>query len=101
MYIELTDAKKHLNIDESFTADDLYILDLITVAEDSVSQHLDIALDELVNEGGNLPPSIIHAMLLMIGNLYANREPVSYGTVVKVPYSYEYLIGLYKHYEVK
>ena len=44
---------------------------------------------------------IIHAMLLMIGNLYANREPVAFGTVVKLPYSYEYLIGLYKHYEIK
>ena len=40
-------------------------------------------------------------MLLMIGNLYANREPVAFGTVVKPPYSYEYLIGLYKHYEIK
>lgn len=40
-------------------------------------------------------------MLLMIGNLYANREPVTYGTVVKIPYTYEYLIGLYKRYEIK
>jgi len=40
-------------------------------------------------------------MLLMIGNLYANREPVSYGTVVKIPYSYEYLIGLYRKYTIK
>ena len=38
---------------------------------------------------------------IMIGNLYANREPVAFGTVVKLPYSYEYLIGLYKHYEIK
>jgi len=37
-------------------------------------------------------------MLLMIGNLYANREPVSYGTVARIPYSYEYLISLYRNY---
>ena len=100
MYLNLEQVKKHLLVDEEFKADDLYILDLITVAEDSVSKHLDIALEEL-EEGGILPPSIIHAMLLMIGNLYANREPVSYGTVVKIPYTYEYLIGLYKKYEIK
>lgn len=100
MYLTLEQTKKHLLIDEGFTADDQYIQDLITVAEDSVSKHLDIALEEL-EEGGNLPPSIIHAMLLMVGNLYANREPVTYGTVVKIPYSYEYLIGLYKRYEIK
>lgn len=97
MYLTLEQTKKHLLIDEGFTADDQYIQDLITVAEDSVSKHLDIALEEL-EEGGNLPPSIIHAMLLMVGNLYANREPVTYGTVVKIPYSYEYLIGLYRKY---
>jgi hypothetical protein len=47
-----------------------------------------------------LPAAIIHAMLLMIGNLYANREPVGFGTVVKIPYSYEYLIGLYQKYKI-
>ena len=76
MIISLEQAKKHLLIDDSFTADDLYILDLITVAEDSVSQHLNVALDELL-VGGSLPPAVIHAMLLLIGNLYANREPVA------------------------
>lgn len=100
MYITLEQAKKHLLIDEDFKADDSYILDLITVAEDSISKHLDIALDEL-ETGGTLPPVIIHAMLLMIGNLYANRESIAFGTVVKIPYSYEYLIGLYKHYGIK
>lgn len=97
--ITLEQAKKHLLVDESFKDDDLYILNLIDVAEDSVSKHLDIALDEL-EVGGNLPPAIIHAMLLMIGNLYANREPVSYGTVAKIPYSYEYLLGLYRKYTI-
>lgn len=101
MYISLEDAKKHLNVDISYTDDDQYILDLITVAEDSVSKHLDIALDELEDGNGMLPSSVVHAMLLMIGNLYANREPISYSTVVKIPYTYEYLISLYKHYTVK
>lgn len=100
MYLNLEQVKKHLLVDDSFVADDSYITDLITVAEDSVSKHLDIALQEL-EEGGTLPPSIIHAMLLMIGNLYSNREPVTFSTVVKLPFTYEYLIGLYKRYTIK
>ncbi len=101
MYITLNQAKAHLLVDEDFTGDDVYITNLITVAQDSIAQHLDIALDELEDGNGQLPPSIVHAMLLMIGNLYANREPVSYSSVAEVPYTYKYLIGLYKHYSIK
>lgn len=100
MWITLEQAKQHLLIDADFKADDLYILDLITVAQDSVEKHLDIALEEL-DDGGYLPPSIVHAMLLMIGNLYQNREPISTGKIVKIPYTYEYLIGLYRKYTIK
>jgi hypothetical protein len=46
-----------------------------------------------------LPAGIKHAILLMIGNLYANREPISYGAVIKVPYTLDYLLGLYKNYK--
>ena len=44
MYLNLGQVKKHLLVDDSFVEDDSYITDLITVAEDSVSKHLDIAL---------------------------------------------------------
>jgi len=37
MFTTLEKAKKHLNIDDTFTGDDGYIMDLITVAEDAVS----------------------------------------------------------------
>lgn len=51
MYITLQEAKKHLQIDADFTDDDNYIITLIQVAEDSVAQHLDIALRELLTDG--------------------------------------------------
>lgn len=70
------------------------------MAEDAVSQHLDIALGDLVDGNGKLPSAINQAMLLMIGNLYANREPVAFTQSSKVPYTMEYLLGLYKHYYI-
>ena len=100
MYVTLSKAKKHLQIDQDFKDDDEYIISLIQVAEDAVESNLNIPLASLLKDGV-LPQSVYHAILLMIGNLYANREPVAFGTVVKLPYSYEYLIGLYKHYEIK
>jgi hypothetical protein len=72
---------------------------LISVAEDAISKHLDIALDEL-EEGGILPPSIVHSILLLVGNLYANREPAAFSSVSKVPFTLDYLVGLYKNYNI-
>ena len=88
MYVKLEEAKKHLLLDDSFKDDDLYILGLIDVAEDAVAV-----------DGEFTPPAVIHAILLLIGNLYANREPVSYSSVNKVPYTFDYLISLYKNYK--
>jgi len=66
-----------------------------------VEHHLDITLSDLEDEGGNLPPSITHAILLMVGNLYMNREPVTFGQVNKIPNTLEYLINLYRRFSVK
>ena len=98
MYVTLETAKKHLNLDDSFVEDDSYITLLIKTAEEAVSLHIDKPLVELEDSQGELPPAILHSVLLLIGNLYANREPVAYTTVIKVPYTLEYLLGLYKHY---
>ena len=102
MYIKLEQAKKHLILDEDFHDDDEYITDLIGVAEKAVEVNVDIALSELEDEGGQLPAPLIHAMLLLIGQLYANREPVVVGvSVSELPLSFRYLISLYKKWTVK
>lgn len=101
-YLQLDIAKKHLVIDAGFTADDDYIRALMDVAEASVEKHLDIKLAELAGEnGGELPAPVVHAMLYMVGNLYANREPVTVGvSSAEMPLSYRYLIGLYQRHTV-
>lgn len=42
MFVTLSLAKKHLQIDEDFKEDDNYIIGLIKVAEDAVAKNLDI-----------------------------------------------------------
>ena len=98
MYVTLESAKKHLNLDDSFNDDDSYISLLIQAAEDAVSKHIDLPLVELEDSQGELPPAILHSILLLIGNLYAVREPVTFSSAAKVPYTLDYLLGLHKHY---
>jgi uncharacterized phage protein (predicted DNA packaging) len=98
MYIQLDEAKKHLNIEDDFVDDNEYILSLISVAESAVRVHINEDFASIAEKnGGELPPPILQAALLMIGNLYQNREVIGNKTQI-LPYNYQYLIDLYKHY---
>ena len=99
MYLDLTKIKKHLNINEDYTADDMYLTDLSEVAERVVETHIDNKLDNIASKnGGTLPAPILHAMLLFIGNMYANRESVAFVSANEIPLSYAYILDLYKCY---
>lgn len=100
MYVTLQQAKRHLNIDDSFKDDDNYILGLINVAEDAVAKNEDIALQKQL-VGGVLPPTTIHSILLLVGNLYNNREATTYSSVSEVPYAYKYLVNLNRNFTVR
>lgn len=97
MYLEIEDVKRHLYIET--TDDDRYIADLITVAEDAVKRDLNVSsLSDLEGEDGELSPSVVHAMLLLIGTWYNCRESVTYGVPNRVPHAYEYLLDLCRCY---
>lgn len=98
-FLTLDQIKKHLNIDDYFHDDDSYLVDLGTVSELAVEKHIDYSLRKLAeNNGGQLPAPLIHAMLLMIGTFYQNRESVAFASSSPIPLAYEYLIALYQNY---
>lgn len=98
-YLDLEILKKHLNVEPCFEDDDEYITSLGEVAESIVSHHIGCKLEDIaVNNGGILPPPVVHAMMLFVGNMYMNRESVSYGNVTDIPHSYEYLLSAFKNY---
>ena len=52
-------------------------------------------------EDGTFPKALKHAMMIMIGHFYQNREPIIVGVGINtIPYSYKYLITPYKHYTI-
>lgn len=114
MYIvTLAEAKKHLNIETYFTDDDSYISSLIEVAFYSIKNRCNnitwidssgvtsgsIEFADFTISGTTIPLVIKHAILLMVGNLYANREPVSFGNPQVIPYTIEFLIQSFINYE--
>lgn len=99
MFLEIDRIKKHLNIDDYYKDDDNYLVYLYEVAEKVVEKHTDTSLKQIAEEnGGELPPPILHAMLLFIGDMYKSRESISFGSVTSIPFSYDYILSLYKNY---
>ena len=98
MYIDTVILKKHLNIDEYFVDDDEYIKALCLAAENAVENHIARPLSEIMTNG-KIPPAVNHAILLLVGHWYANREAVSFAQGQKIPNSYEYLLQPYKSYK--
>lgn len=98
MYITLELAKRHLNIEPDFHDDDEYIVGLIDVAEQAVRVDVNADLNTIADRnGGCIPTPLFQAALLMLGNLYQNREIVGAKTVA-LPFGYKYLIDLYRNY---
>lgn len=97
-YLTVEKVKQHLNIDSYYTDDDTYLASLIDVVQNVVEKHIDNSLVTLQSEGGELPPPLLHAMLLLIGSFYNNRESVSNLTMKEVPLGYNYLLDLFKNY---
>jgi len=100
MYLTLDQAKRHLNLESEYIDDDDYIASLMQVAEATVELHINQKLiDVAANNGEVLPLPLLQAMLLMVGNLYANREMISFATkTAEIPFNYRYLLDFYQNY---
>ena len=99
-YLNLELIKNHLNL-QNFSDDDTYLQHLGSAVEFVVERDIDKKLSKIAEEnGGEFPPSLLHAMLLLLGTYYANRENISYASCVEVPKTYQYICDLYRCYGV-
>ena len=99
MLVSLDILKKHLNIESSFTDDDTYITGLEEVAEQVISQDLCIDIEDIESSTVGVPKPLQQAILLLVGQYYANREPVAFASSSEVPLTYRHLISLYRKYD--
>lgn len=97
MELTLDRVKQHLNIEPDYTVDDEYIKGLMAVAESAVKVHCNEEDGVIADAEGGWVAPICQAMLLMIGQMYQNRE-ISGSKTDALPFSYQYLIDLYRNY---
>lgn len=88
--------KAHVRADD-FSEDDAYLQHLLDAAEQHVVATTNRSLVELVEiGGGELPYAITHAVLLIAGHWYNQREAVAGVAMAEVPYTLQALIKPYR-----
>lgn len=97
-YVSLEEIKKQLNIDDFWQEDDQLLESYIIAAQKAVELHVGYTCEEMLNEYGQLDENIKHAIKLLVGNWYNNREATSELTYKSVPLAYEYLLQQIKNY---
>lgn len=99
-YVTLDMAKRHLNIEPSYTDEDPYIETLITVAEEKTAKELCVSVDDLaiIDGGKTIPTPLVQAMMLCLGAYYANRENLASANLKEIPQGARYLVELYRDY---
>lgn len=88
--------KKHVRADD-FDGDDEYLQHLIDAAEQSVVEATNRDMADLVERGGGeFPLPLTHAIMLLAGHWYNQREAVSAGQMAEVPYTLQALVKPYR-----
>lgn len=90
--IELSDIKRHLNVD--FDEDDLLIESMIKAVEASMEHTIGASLSELIIDG-KLPDDLLHVSRIMVAKLYEYREGNTYGKVQDVSFTLSHLLAPY------
>ena len=101
MIITLSQAKKHLNIEDDRTDEDEYIMELIEVVESVIENDIKKTIVSVLDANGIAPTPLKQATKILIATFFENREATIVGLrMEKTPLSYEYLIAPYKKYTV-
>ncbi len=91
-YTPLSRLKSHVRADD-FEDDDAYLASLLEVAESAVIRRTNRPVEDLIGMGGGqFPVELTHAVLLLAGEWYAQREAAASGERRPVPFGVDALI---------
>lgn len=101
MQITLEQVKQYLNIDLEYTDEDTLIITLLNMAEDAVKAYCNrpdwrFESDNDIETG--VPPRVKQAVLMLVAELYSNRELNVQSTLKQSPV-WDLLLGTAINYD--
>ena len=97
-YTNEAQFQKHLEIDYLEEGDKDYLELLLDASESRIEKEINQPFSEFVDEDDKLDPSLVAAILIFAGTLYANREAVAYADAKPVPYTLNFLLQPFRKY---
>lgn len=94
MEISLDELKAHLNLEADWHGENQYLQSLLDAAKVVVQKH--ICEEDIDDMSEEQKKPLIHAIKLLVGTWYMNRESLS--NLNSANHSYEYILSLYKNY---
>lgn len=93
-YLTLEEIKKQCTIDPQFDEDNEFLTMLGDSAEDMAEKLVNCSLDELTAENGELPPTIRHALRMLVDYFYSVNRGSSENTP-DIPNAVNIMLKLY------
>lgn len=93
-FVTLEMIKSHLNIEQSYKLEDDYLLHLREVAFLVVQNYI---CTDLATLNGH-KEAVGHALLLLIGTYYLQRESIGTFSMKECPHTLQYILDQYKNY---
>lgn len=97
-YLTIEEIKKQCTISDSFKDDDEFLTMIGDAAEDMTAQLLDMSLDQLAAENGNIPATIRHAMRILCDYFYSVNRGSS-ENAPDIPEAVHLMLKLYRSYK--
>jgi len=99
MFLGLEDIKDHLNIDQDWHGDDKYLVMLLNASEAFIKAYTDNPELEDFTTSDATPEPLKAAALLLIADMYKNREKSISGNTKDNP-TFEMLLRPYMHWRM-
>lgn len=97
-YLTLEEIKKQCVIDADFHEDDEILTLMGESVEDIVSNLIDMPLDELAAENGDIPAGVRHAMRMLVDYVYSQQRGSS-AEANEIPESIYTILKLYRNFQ--
>ncbi len=92
-YFTISELKQQLNIESSYTDDDIILSGLTNVVSVAVADYCNNGLTGYTGTTGSVidvPSPVKQASIMLAAHLYINRQLVSFAQGQEIPYSYNF-----------